>query len=104
MPAGSPSLVGRAPGNYDCDGRNYDGKITPVSYSGNFIGVGDGIHDAQGDAYTVPLEDGSDILRLENFKSTNGPDLYVYLATDDDASEFINLVNSKQTFKNYDIH
>ncbi len=66
-------------------------KMTPVSYSGTFIGVGDGIHDAQGDAYTIPIEDGSNVLRLENFQSTNGPDLYVYLATDDNASEFINL-------------
>ena len=62
-----------------------------VYYKGIFIGVGDGIHDAQGDAYTIPLEDGSNVLRLENFKSTNGPDLYVYLSTDKDASEFVNL-------------
>ena len=63
----------------------------PVYYNGVFVGVGDGIHDAQGDAYTIPLEDGSNVLRLENFKSTNGPDLYVYLSTDKKASEFINL-------------
>ena len=80
-------------------------EITPVSYSGTFIGVGDGIHDAQGDAYTIPLEDGSNILRLENFKSTNGPDLYVYLATDDNASEFINLgeLKANKGNQNYDI-
>ena len=62
-----------------------------MTYSGTFVGTGDGIHDAQGDAYTIPLEDGSTVLRLENFQSTNGPDLFVYLSTDDDASEFINL-------------
>ena len=80
-------------------------EITPVSYSGTFIGVGDGIHDAQGDAYTIPLEDGSNVLRLENFKSTNGPDLYVYLATDDNASEFINLgeLKANKGNQNYDI-
>ncbi|ABX12304.1 DM13 domain-containing protein [Nitrosopumilus maritimus] len=80
-------------------------KMTPVSYSGTFIGVGDGIHDAQGDAYTIPLEDGSDVLRLENFQSTNGPDLYVYLATDDDASEFINLgeLKANKGNQNYEI-
>jgi len=54
-----------------------------MTYSGTFVGVGDGIHDAQGDVYTIPLEDGNNVLRLENFQSTNGPDLYVYLATDD---------------------
>ena len=63
----------------------------PTYYNGVFVGVGDGIHDAQGDAYTIPLENGSNVLRLENFKSTNGPDLYVYLSTDKHASEFINL-------------
>ena len=80
-------------------------EITPVSYSGTFIGVGDGIHDAQGDAYTIPLEDGSDVLRLENFQSTNGPDLYVYLATDDNASEFINLgeLKANKGNQNYEI-
>ena len=62
-----------------------------VYYNGVFVGVGDGIHDAQGDAYTIPLENGSNVLRLENFKSTNGPDLYVYLSTDKHASEFVNL-------------
>ncbi|WP_428326483.1 DM13 domain-containing protein [Nitrosopumilus sp.] len=80
-------------------------KMVPVSYSGTFIGVGDGIHDAQGDAYTIPLEDGSNILRLENFKSTNGPDLYVYLATDDNASEFLNLgeLKANKGNQNYEI-
>ncbi|MBI1662424.1 MAG: DM13 domain-containing protein [Nitrosopumilus sp.] len=80
-------------------------EITSVIYSGTFIGVGDGIHDAQGDAYTIPLEDGSNILRLENFKSTNGPDLYVYLATDDNASEFLNLgeLKANKGNQNYEI-
>jgi len=62
-----------------------------MTYSGIFVGVGDGIHDVQGDVYTIPLEDGSNVLRLENFQSTNGPDLFVYLSTDENASEFINL-------------
>ena len=76
-----------------------------MSYAGTFIGVGDGIHDAQGDAFTIPLEDNSSILRLKNFKSTNGPDLYVYLSTDDNASEFINLgkLKANNGNQNYDI-
>jgi len=77
----------------------------PISFVGTFIGVGDGIHDAQGNAYTIPLEDGSNVLRLENFKSTNGPDLYVYLSTDDNASEFINLgeLKANKGNQNYEI-
>lgn len=63
----------------------------PTVYSGTFVGVNDGIHHAEGEAYTVPLNDGSTILRLENFASTNGPDLYVYLATDTSADDYVNL-------------
>lgn len=80
-------------------------ESVPMTYAGTFIGVGDGIHDAQGDAYTIPLEDGSNVLRLENFRSTNGPDLYVYLATDDKASDFVNLgeLKANKGNQNYEI-
>ena len=61
-----------------------------TAYSGTFVGVGDGIHDAQGTA-SVLEADGSRVLRLEDFRSTNGPDLYVYLATDQSASDYVNL-------------
>ena len=59
--------------------------------SGKFVGTGDGIHEAEGDAKIIEIEDGTQYVRLENFKSTNGPDLYVYLATDDQATEFVSL-------------
>ena len=77
----------------------------PMSYAGSFVGVGDGVHDAQGDAYTIPLEDTSNVLRLENFKSTNGPDLYVYLSTDENASDFVNLgaLKANNGNQNYEI-
>lgn len=75
-------------------------EIKVMSYAGTFVGVGDGVHDAQGDAYTIPLEDGTNVLRLENFKSTNGPDLYVYLSTDKYASEFISLGELKASSGN----
>ena len=41
--------------------------------TGSFIGAGDGFHNAEGLARVIPLGDGNTILRLENFKSTNGP-------------------------------
>ena len=80
-------------------------KMVPVSYSGSFVGVGDGIHDAQGLTYTIPLENGENVLRLEDFKSTNGPDLYVYLSTDKHASDFVNLGELKANSgnQNYEI-
>ncbi len=58
---------------------------------GNFVGVGDGIHDAQGDVLIIESDDGSRFLRFENFKATNGPDLYVYLATDQTAEDYVSL-------------
>jgi len=77
----------------------------PMTFSGTFVGVGDGIHDAQGITYTIPLEDGSSVLRLENFESTNGPDLFVYLSTDKKASEFLNLgeLKANKGNQNYEI-
>ena len=80
-------------------------RQTPITYAGTFVGVGDGIHDAQGETYTISLDDGSNVLRLENFQSTNGPDLYVYLATDDKASDFINLgeLKANRGNQNYEI-
>jgi hypothetical protein len=51
-----------------------------------------------GTATTYQLDDGERVLRLEDFTSTNGPDLFVYLtvagAADDDAgldAEFVDL-------------
>lgn len=58
---------------------------TKIILTGNFIGVGDGIHNAEGMSKVLAVNDGKTehrILRLENFKSTNGPDLYVYLSKD----------------------
>jgi electron transfer DM13 len=73
--------------------------------TGEFIGVNDGIHNAEGLAKVIQLDDASMILRLENFKATNGPDLYVYLATDNSASDFLNLGRLKGNIgnQNYDI-
>mgnify|MGYP003576193700 CR=1 FL=1 len=58
---------------------------------GDFVGVNDGIHNAEGKAKILALPDGSQILRLEDFKSTNGPDVHLYLSTDKQASDFIDL-------------
>lgn len=67
------------------------GEETSTAYAGTFVGVNDGIHNAEGQAKVIKLSDGSDFLRLEDFRSTNGPDLYVYLSTDKGNSDFVNL-------------
>jgi hypothetical protein len=64
---------------------------TQSPLSGQFMGVGDGIHEAEGIAKEISLEDGRQFVRFENFKVTNGPDLFVYLATDKSASDFVDL-------------
>jgi hypothetical protein len=55
------------------------------------MGAGDGIHNAEGIARDISLENGKQFIRLENFKVTNGPDLYVYLATDKSACDFVDI-------------
>jgi len=73
--------------------------------TGSFVGVGDGIHDAQGIAKVIPIESGSNVLRLEDLVVTNGPDLYVYLSTDKSASDFVNLGRLKANIgnQNYEV-
>jgi Electron transfer DM13 len=73
--------------------------------TGSFVGAGDGFHNAEGLAKVIPLKDGQSILRLENFKSTNGPNVHLYLATDKTASNFIDLgrVKANNGNQNYNI-
>lgn len=60
-----------------------------VYVMGNFI---DGSHPTSGKA-AVNLE--KTLLRFTNFKTDNGPKLLVYLATDANATEFVNLGDLK---------
>ena len=61
-------------------------------------------HPASGYARIVE-SDGNTFLRYEDLDTINGPDLFVYLATDDTANEFINLGKLRATKgnANYDI-
>jgi hypothetical protein len=67
---------------------------------GNFVGAGDGFHNAEGVAKIIQFADGTDILRLENFKATNGTDLYVYLSTDKTNADIVNLGRLKGNIGN----
>jgi Electron transfer DM13 len=49
-----------------------------ASKSGKFYNVA---HDGEGTATLTKQSDGSYLLRLENFKVLNGPDLYVYTSS-----------------------
>jgi hypothetical protein len=76
-----------------------------VPRTGSFVGVGDGIHNAEGIAKVILLQDGNSILRLENLHVTNGPDLYVYLSPDKSASDFVNIgkLKANNGNQNYEI-
>jgi hypothetical protein len=54
-------------------------KTSDLLLTGSFVGVGDGIHDAQGIARVIPIEDGGYVLRLEDLVVTNGP-IYMYIS------------------------
>jgi hypothetical protein len=77
-----------------------------VPRTGSFVGVGDGIHNAEGIAKVIPLQDGNSILRLENLHVTNGPDLYVYLSPDTTGEDFVNIgkLKANNGNQNYEIH
>jgi electron transfer DM13 len=81
------------------------GEDISTAYAGTFVGVNDGIHNAEGQVKVIKLSDGSNFLRLEDFRSTNGPDLYVYLSTDKGNSDFVNLGRLKGNVgnQNYEI-
>lgn len=76
-----------------------------ILYVGEFVGVNDGIHNAEGQVKVLELNDSTNFLRLEDFKATNGPDLYVYLSTDKSASDTVNLGRLKGNAgnQNYEI-
>ena len=53
-------------------------------------------HPASGTVRVIEV-DGKSYIRYENFKTINGPDLYIYLAKDLDAKEYVNLGTLRAT-------
>lgn len=56
----------------------------PVALTSGQFGEIDAVHKGEGTATFYRLPDGQRVLRLEDFKVTNGPDLFVYLASHPD--------------------
>lgn len=67
-----------------------EAQATPVQV------MGTAGHSASGTVRVVDA-DGKQYIRYENFKTINGPDLYVYLAKDLDAKEFVSLGSLRAT-------
>ena len=88
------------------------GGAEPVAVvAGMFVGADD-FHQASGSATIYALDDGSNVLRFEDFEVTNGPDLRVYLSPLDadgvpqiDAADSIELGSLSGNIgnQNYDI-
>lgn len=57
---------------------------------GTFIDA-DSFHRTSGNATVIRTNNGTQILRLGNFRTTNGPDLFVYIATDTTGKDIVNL-------------
>lgn len=67
--------------------------------TGNLMDAGDGFHMASGQVKILQTSDGP-VLRFENLDVTNGPDLYVYLATDTNAEDNVSLGRLKGNLGN----
>ena len=74
---------------------NLENEESSVLYEGEFVESGG--HTVAGSAKVIQDENGKKILRFENFETVNGPDLFIYLSTDTDASDFVNLGEIKGT-------
>lgn len=82
----------------DMDDDMDDEEMGPVGLSSGNFEPRSSRYTVEGTATIYQLEDGSRVLRLEDFSSTNGPDLYVYLTSADSAdsdealnSDFVDL-------------
>jgi Electron transfer DM13 len=59
--------------------------------SGTFHSV---LHPTEGTATVYRLGDGSRVLRLTSFKTSNGPDVHVYMVAADDAKDHATVLHS----------
>jgi hypothetical protein len=63
---------------------NAAGSAAQALESGNFYSI---MHPTSGTATIYRLADGSRVLRLTNFKTSNGPDVHIYMVAADDAKD-----------------
>ena len=77
-----------------------ENQTNDMLLKGNLIDAGDGFHMASGEVKVLQISDSTQILRFENLDVTNGPDLYVYLATDTTAKDFVSLGRLKGNMGN----
>lgn len=71
----------------------FDASTSTLVKSGTFVGVA---HAVSGKA-SVYEKSGAFIVLLESFSTENGPDLKVYLSSDEKASNYVKLGNLQST-------
>lgn len=82
---------------------------TPTALATGTFMDADNFHKGSGTATLYALADGSNVVRLEDFEVTNGPDLHVLLSTSDDPAvdlgDYLDLGSLKGNVgnQNYDI-
>jgi hypothetical protein len=65
-----------------------DAATMTILFQGEFYNIA---HEGMGTATIYQLADGSRILRFKNFEVLNGPDLHVYLATQDPVPDTVGI-------------
>jgi hypothetical protein len=73
------------------DGTTMHEQKAKTLYTGRFHGK---VHSTEGRATVYQQEDGKLLLRLTNFKTSNGPDVHVILVATKDASDDANFLKS----------
>jgi len=60
------------------------GSLAQPLVSGRFYGI---LHPTEGTATVYQIGDGTRVLRLTDFRTSNGPDVHVYMVAADDAKD-----------------
>lgn len=68
-------------------------NVVTTNLSGVFV---NGVHNVSGTVRIIDSANGT-VLRFENFKTLNGPDLHIYLASDNTAKDFVEVGLMKAT-------
>jgi len=67
------------------------GLLAQPLESGQFYGI---LHPTEGTATIYQMGDGSRVLRLTSFRTSNGPDVHVYMVAADDAKDVATVENA----------
>jgi len=74
---------------------NQEPSVVTSTAQGPFTIIDTPGHNASGVIRVIDTPSEGSLVRYENYKGTNGPDLYVYLAKDLDATDFVSLGKAK---------